>query len=44
MVQAGRDLVGKAASVRILELAGLPEKGDVSDWPEGGGTTDGCAT
>jgi hypothetical protein len=25
-------LVGVAASVRVLELPGLPEKGDVSDW------------
>src|SRR5215471_9060406 len=25
-----------AASVRIVELGGLPEKGDVSDWIDGG--------
>jgi hypothetical protein len=38
--QVGRDhaqqvalsLHGKAAAVRIVELPGLPEKGDVSDW------------
>lgn len=37
------DLVGLlksvAASVRVLELPELPEKGDVSDWLDGGGTT-----
>ena len=26
------DLYGKAASVKTLELPGLPEHGDVSDW------------
>ena len=29
-----------AASVKILELPELPEKGDVSDWLDGGGTVD----
>lgn len=29
---------GAAASVRILELPGLPSKGDVSDWLASGGT------
>jgi len=29
-----RDLAGKAADVRVLTLAGLPHKGDVSDWIE----------
>jgi hypothetical protein len=46
--QAGRDhaqdvarrLHGIAASVRVLELPGLPEKGDVSDWLANGGTAD----
>lgn len=33
-------LHGVAASVRILTLPGLPEKGDVSDWLDGGGTVD----
>lgn len=44
--QAGRDharvearsLVGVAASVKMLALSGLPEKGDVSDWLSLGGT------
>jgi archaellum biogenesis ATPase FlaH len=31
-------LQGIAASVRILELPGLPPKGDISDWFETGGT------
>jgi len=30
-------LIGKAASVRILELPGLPPKGDVLDWLAAGG-------
>ena len=38
--EAGRDLVGKAASLRLLELSGLPDKGDVSDWVDAGGTAD----
>lgn len=29
---AGSLLVGRAASVRLVRLPGLPEKGDVSDW------------
>ncbi len=29
---------GKAASVRVLALPGLPNKGDVSDWLNNGGT------
>lgn len=40
-----RDLVGvsladEAASIRVLDLPGLPEKGDVSDWLDAGGTAD----
>ena len=31
-------LDGKAASVRVLELPNLPDKGDVSDWMNAGGT------
>ena len=31
-------LVGAAASVKIVNLPGLPEKGDVSDWIAAGGT------
>lgn len=33
-----RSLHGIAASVKIVELPGLPEKGDVSDWLKAGGT------
>ena len=33
-------LQGIASEVRVLELPDLPEKGDVSDWFEGGGTAD----
>lgn len=32
-------LTGIAASVRVLELPNIPEKGDVSDWLVRGGTT-----
>jgi hypothetical protein len=31
-------LLGAAASVRIVELRGLPVKGDVTDWRNAGGT------
>ena len=31
-----KSLVGVAASIRMLTLAGLPEKGDVSDWLDAG--------
>jgi len=33
-------LQGIAASVRVVELPGLPPKGDVSDWLAAGGTKD----
>lgn len=33
-----RSLSGKAKTVRVLRLPGLPPKGDVSDWVEAGGT------
>lgn len=36
--QVARSLYGKAASVRVLELPGLPQKGDISDWLAAGGT------
>jgi hypothetical protein len=36
--QVAQSLYGKAASVKVLELPGLPEKGDVSDWLAAGGT------
>ena len=40
-----RSLSGTAASVRVLDLPGLPPKGDLSDWADvqdvkGGGTAD----
>ena len=35
-----RSLHGVAESVRVLELPGLPPKGDVSDWLNGGGSRD----
>lgn len=35
-----RSLIGIAASVRILELPGLQEQGDVSDWIAAGGTVE----
>ncbi|MFO0788190.1 MAG: AAA family ATPase [Pirellulales bacterium] len=49
--QPGRDhaasvakaLAGVAASVKVLELPGLPEKGDVSDWLAAGGTVEKLA-
>jgi hypothetical protein len=33
-------LLPVAASVRVVELPGLPEKGDVTDWRDAGGTLD----
>ena len=33
-------LAGKVASVCVVELPGLPQKGDVSDWLKAGGTSD----
>lgn len=38
--QVAQSLHGKAASVRIVELPGLPDKGDVSDFLASGGTVD----
>ena len=37
-------LHGTAASIKILELPGLPEKGDVSDWLAAGGTVEQLET
>lgn len=34
-----KSLQGIAASVRVVELPGLPEKGDVTDWFSRGGST-----
>jgi len=39
-VQAGTALTACGITVRVLELPGVPEKGDVSDWLEAGGTAD----
>ena len=36
--QVARSLLGVAASVKLIELPGLPEKGDVSDWIRAGHT------
>ena len=36
--QVAESLKGKAKSIKILELPGLPEKGDVTDWLELGHT------
>jgi hypothetical protein len=38
--QVAQSLQGIAASVQIVELPGLPDKGDVSDWIAAGGTKD----
>jgi hypothetical protein len=35
-----KSLVGVASSVKVVKLPDLPEKGDVSDWLEVGGTID----
>jgi len=38
--EVAASLHGKAKSIRVLELPNLPEKGDVSDWLDAGGTED----
>ncbi len=38
--QVAMSLQGRAKSVRVVDLPGLPEKGDVSDWLEADGTVD----
>jgi len=38
-----RKLYGRAASVKVVDLPGLPDKGDVSDWLDAGGTREGLA-
>jgi len=35
-----RSLYGVAASIKVLDLPGLPEKGDVSDWLDAGGSVE----
>ncbi|MBI4491930.1 MAG: AAA family ATPase [Chloroflexi bacterium] len=41
--QVARSLHGVAASIKVLELPGLPPKGDVSDWIAAGGTAETLA-
>jgi len=41
--KVARSLHGIAASVRIVDLPGLPAKGDVSDWLAAGGTKEKLA-
>ena len=36
--EVAQSLQGKAISIKVVELPGLPEKGDVSDWLDAGGT------
>lgn len=36
--QVARTLLGVATSIRIVDLPGMPPKGDVTDWLEAGGT------
>jgi putative DNA primase/helicase len=38
--RVARSLSGAAAETRIVELPGLPLKGDVSDWLDSGGSTE----
>jgi putative DNA primase/helicase len=38
--QVAATLLGVAKSVRIVDIPGLPDKGDVSDWLDSGGTAD----
>jgi uncharacterized protein (DUF927 family) len=35
-----QSLAGVAASVRVVNLPGLPEKGDIVDWKQSGGTVE----
>ena len=39
-LDVARSLVGKAASIKVVELPGLPEKGDVSDYLDQGHTAE----
>jgi RecA-family ATPase len=40
MVDTGAKLAGIAKTIRTVELPGLPDKGDVSDWIAAGGTAE----
>jgi len=39
--QVAQSLVGLASSITVVELPGLADKGDVSDWLDSGGTAKG---
>jgi putative DNA primase/helicase len=41
--KVARSLHGKAASVKVVALPGLPEKGDPFDWKQAGGTAEALA-
>jgi hypothetical protein len=41
--QVAQSLLGIAKSIKIVPLPGLPEKGDVSDWLDNGGTMEELA-
>jgi hypothetical protein len=41
--QVARGLCGIAASIKVVELPGVPEKGDLSDWLDRGGTKEKLA-
>ena len=36
--KVAKSLWSKAASIKVLKLPGLPDKGDVSDWLDAGGS------
>ncbi len=38
--QVAKSLVGVASSIKVVQLPGLPDKGDVSDYFEAGGTAE----
>lgn len=40
MAHVAQELAGKVADIRVLELPGLPDKGDVSDWLNAGHTVE----
>ena len=42
--KVAEQLTGRAAMVRVVELPGLDDKGDVSDWMDNGGTKAGLLT
>jgi hypothetical protein len=42
--QVAKSLQGVAKEIRVLDLPGLPDKGDVSDWLDSGGTVEQLQT